>query len=140
MVSRVRELAEEILRKRGDIEPLGIHWPANFLARHKEIASRWSQPLEGDRANNATHETISHWFELIRETIQKYAIQQEDTYNMDEKGFGMGLTGKEKGFCCKDNLEPGMKESTNTERVSLLECISASGLFLPPYISLRLRL
>ena len=79
MVFWTWELAEEILRKKGDFEPLGIHWPTKFLARHKEIASQWSQPLKRDWANNATHETISHWFELIKDTIQKYVIQQEDT-------------------------------------------------------------
>ena len=134
MVSWVQELAERILRKREDLEPLEMHWPTKFLARHKKIASQWSQPLERDRANNATHEIISHWFKLIKDIIQKYAIQQEDTYNMDEKGFGMGLTGKEKVFCSKDNLEPKMKEPTNTKWVSLLECISANGGILPLYI------
>ncbi|MCJ1426270.1 hypothetical protein MMC29_004173, partial [Sticta canariensis] len=40
MVSRVRELAEGILRKREDLEPLEIHWPTKFLARHKQITSQ----------------------------------------------------------------------------------------------------
>lgn len=59
---------------------------------------------------------------------------------MDEKGFGIGLTVKEKGFCSKDNLEPGMKEPTNTERVSLLECMAASGLILPPYMFFKAKI
>lgn len=115
MVSQIQELAERILKKRGDLEPLGIHWPTKFFARHKENASQRSQPLKRDWVNNTTHETISHWFELIKDTIQKYAIQQKNTYNINKKSFGMGLTGKEKVFCSKDNLEPKMKEPTNTK-------------------------
>lgn len=60
LVSRVRELATEILRQRKYFEPLGIHRPQKFLGRHPEIASRWSQLLKQDRANNATYKTISY--------------------------------------------------------------------------------
>lgn len=104
MVSRVKELAEEILRKRNNLEPLGINWPQKFLSRHLEIKSQWSQSLEQDCANNATYKTIIYWFSLIEETIWQLEIQKENTYNMDEKGYGMGLTGKEKVLCSKDNL------------------------------------
>ena len=140
LVSRVRELAMEILRWRKDLEPLGIHWPQKFLSRHPEIASWWSQPLEQDQANNAMYETISHWFTLINDIIQTYKIEQEDTYNIDEKGFGMGLMGKAKVFCSKENLEPIMHKPTNTKWVSILECISANGWILPLYIIFKTKI
>lgn len=53
---------------------------------------------------------------------------------MDKKSFGIGLSGKEKVFCSKDNLQPYMKEPTNTKWVSLLECISANSRIFPPFI------
>ena len=59
---------------------------------------------------------------------------------MDEKGFGMGLIGKEKVFCSRDNLHPYMKEPTNTEWVSVLECISACGDILPPFIIFKAKI
>ena len=40
LVSRVKELAEEILRKKKDFTPLRIHWPQKFLTRHPEISSQ----------------------------------------------------------------------------------------------------
>ena len=140
LVSQVRELAEEILRRKKNFTPLAIHWPQKFIIRHLEISSRWSQPFERDCANNATYETISHWFYLIETTIQRLQILQEDCYNMDEKGFSMGLIGKEKVFCSRDNLHPYMKEPTNTKWVSVLECISACGDILPLFIIFKAKI
>lgn len=59
---------------------------------------------------------------------------------MDEKSFGMRLMGKEKIFCSKENLESIMKEPTNTKWVSILECISANGGILPPYIIFKAKI
>lgn len=59
---------------------------------------------------------------------------------MDEKGFGMGLMGKAKVFCSKENLEPVMHEPTNTEWVLIFECISANGRVLPSYIIFKAKI
>ena len=56
--------------------------------------------------------------------IIQYSIVRGDCYNMDEKGFNIGRLGKEKVVCSKENLDPRVREPTNTEWVSLLECIS----------------
>ena len=39
-------------------------------------------------------EKIEKWFYLVRNTIAKYSIRDEDIYNFDETGFLMGIISK----------------------------------------------
>ena len=56
---------------------------------------------------------------------------------MDEKGFGIGSIQEGKVICSKENLDPRIKEPSNTEWASLLECISNDGFLLPPFFILK---
>ena len=66
--------------------------------------------------------------------IQKYDIQPEDTYNMDEKGFALGVAGRAKVVCSRDDLQVYATQDGNREWVSLIECISADGRLLGMFI------
>ena len=70
-VSLVRHMACELLVEKGDYRELGKNWIASFLDRHKELQSRWSQPLDKER--NATHdsEKLQRWFQLVESITQK---------------------------------------------------------------------
>ena len=74
----------------------------------------------------------------MQNTIQKYGIVQEDIYNFDETGFQIGVigtakvvTGSEKTLC------PKLMQSGNTEWVTVVEGVNASGWKLPPIIILK---
>ena len=41
-ISRVKQMAIEILQAKGDHQPLGINWVAKFLSRHNELKTRFS--------------------------------------------------------------------------------------------------
>lgn len=77
---------------------------------------------------------------LSKIQFEDLRFKKKDTYNMNKKRFGMGLTGKEKVFCSKKNLQPYIKKPTNTEWVFLLECISADGRILPLYIIFKVKI
>ena len=126
-------MAEDLMKTRLYSGELGANWTQKFLSRHPELSSRWSRPLERERANNYTFETVSDWFNKFHITIIQYSIVKGDCYNMDEKGFNMGHLCKEKVICSKRNLDPRVKEPTNTDWTSLLECISDDGVNLPPF-------
>ena len=72
-------------------------------------------------------------FELYTTTLVKYGISDEDSYNMDEKGFAMGTADSSKviikGTTTPFNVHPG-----NRDWVSLIECISSRGAVLPAYM------
>jgi hypothetical protein len=78
---------------------------------------------------------IQAWFDLVQKTILQYGITPVDIYNFDETGFAMGLTATAKVITRAEYygkralLQPG-----NREWVTVIECISAAGYALPPYI------
>ena len=133
-VERMKRMAQELMRKRKDFREIGIHWPDKFRRRHPEVTTRWCKPINRHRANNFTHQTVSDWFELLQNSMDEKDIQKEDSYNMDEKGFALGLLGSEKCFCSKETIELKRSEPGNTDWASVLECISADGRLLPPFI------
>ena len=57
---------------------------------------------------------------------KEYDVQIEDTYNMDEKGFAMGLLGKHRVICPKGQTST-LTQDGNREWVSLIECSCADG-------------
>ena len=70
----------------------------------------------------------------MESVIQKYDIQPEDTYNMDEKGFALGVAGRVKVICSQDDLQVYATQDGNREWVSLIECISADRKLLEMFI------
>ena len=130
-VSHVRQIVGELLQDKHDSRPLGGAWISQFLDRHKDLQSRFSQPLDKERT--ATHDTevLLRWFQLVESTIQKYEIQKEDTYNMDEKGIALGSAGKMRVLCSKLSIQVYKAQDGSREWISLIECISADGRLLP---------
>lgn len=63
---------------------------------------------------------------MISNTLKEYDIEQEDVYNMDEKGFALGLLGKHR-VICSIHHPPMLTQDGNREWVSLIECACADG-------------
>ena len=84
----LRELAE-VLRKHRALEeglfPLGKDWVTRFLRRHSDLKSQVVKSMERARIE-VTKEQILEWFRQYIEEIQKYGIEEENIYNMDESG------------------------------------------------------
>ena len=130
-VSHFRHMATEMLVEKEDFRPLGNSFIFHFLRRHKDLQSRFSRPLDKERVETHDATTILQWFQLVESTIQKYEIQKEDTYNMDEKGMALGSAGKSRVICSKHDLSAYKAQDGSREWVSLIECISTDGRLLP---------
>ncbi len=66
-------------------------------------------------------EIIKAWFELARNTVNKYSILSEDIYNFDETGFQMGEISASKVVTAIDRLgKPKQIKPTNTEWITLI--------------------
>ena len=133
-ISLVRHMAKELLIAKGDHKELGRNWINKFLDRHPELQSRFSQPLDKDRAATHDAEKLLRWFQLVQSVIQKYDIQEEDTYNMDEKGFALGDAGKMRVLCSKQNMQTYVTQDGSREWVTLIECISVDGRLLSMFL------
>ncbi len=114
-----------------------LPWPQRFLHRHPDLATAISCTIESSRLEETSHEAIEDWFNIFEETIVEYQITVENMYNMDETGFSIGnIKGAyvvvNKTLQTKLKAHPGRQEW-----VTVLECVSADGDAIPPYIILK---
>lgn len=89
-------MAEELLQAKHDFKELGRNWTAGFLNRHPVLQSKYSCTLDQDRFLAQNRDSIQEWFDLYRSIKAAHGILDEDTYNMDENGYMMGIAGSSK--------------------------------------------
>lgn len=70
---------------------VGKNWHKPFLARHPALKSMYSRALDNERAVNNDPKILAEYFYLLNETLVKCKIRSCNIYNMDEKGFLIGL-------------------------------------------------
>lgn len=100
-VEKVREMASYIL-----VEPATTPeirgWVERFVKRHSDtFRFRFSRKFDYQRARCEDREVIWEWFELVRNTIRKYEIKEDDIYLTRQVLHGVissarGVTGSEK--------------------------------------------
>jgi hypothetical protein len=131
--AQIKQFTIRILATKGDHQPIGKHWIEAFLKRNPSIRTQKSYSRESARINGATTEVIKPWFNhFFIPEVQ--AIKPENRYNMDEAGImeGLGENGLVVGSSEKRAIQkkfPGSRTWT-----SFLECISATGVPLPPLV------
>jgi DDE superfamily endonuclease len=130
----LRDIANKLLTDR-DAPHVGVNWLYNFIKRVPELRTRVNRKYDYKRALNEDPEVIQGWFRLVRNTISKYGILDDNIYNFDEAGFQMGvistrliITGSERRQAPK-SLQPG-----NIEWVTTIVSANASGWAPPPFI------
>jgi hypothetical protein len=131
----VRKMANLLLHER-EGEPVSERWITRFIKRHDDIISKYTRKYDYQRAKCEDPEVISQWFSLVRNTIVKYGITEQDIYNFDETGFQMGVAHTAKVITASRHrtsrvraIQPG-----NREWATVIECINTSGWCLPPMI------
>jgi hypothetical protein len=137
-VATVREMANILLAKRDEStspSTVGTNWVRNFVNRHDDLKSKFSRKYDHQRALCENPKAIREWFQLVRNTIQKYGIVQEDIYNFDETGFQMGVIGTSRVITRSERVgRPNLTQPGNREWVTVIESVNASGWALPPMI------
>jgi hypothetical protein len=78
--------ARQLLDQKGDHIPLGKNWHDNFLARRLDLKKLRSQALDQSRTDATNYDTERQWSDLFRTIRLLYDINDENIYNMDEKG------------------------------------------------------
>jgi len=126
-------MAKHLMTAKGDLDPLGQHWYKNFLHRHPDFKTRYSRNLNQDRKDAGNLETIQKWFDLYNSTRIQHGILESDIYNMNEKGFAMGIADSFKVLVRRMKAQAFSVQADNQDWVSLIECVSFNGTTLPPY-------
>jgi hypothetical protein len=118
-------------------EPVSESWVTRFINQHSiHLISRWAASMDSNRHQADSGDKYSLYFDLLGDKIKEYDIEPRHTYNMDEKGFLIGVIGRSKRVFSRHMWEN--KEVTaslqdgSREWISLLACVCADGSALPP--------
>ena len=88
----IANFAEEIAGK-----PPGKNWVSRFLKRHEdELVNHYITAMDASRKRADSVLYYSLYFDALERKMKEYEIQEEDIYNMDEKGFLIGILPKGK--------------------------------------------
>jgi len=63
-IAAIENLATQLLRAKGDVQPLSQRWYYNFMARHPELKARRSRAMDQARKDALDHATAKHWLAL----------------------------------------------------------------------------
>ena len=97
-------LFEQQLDDSNDSKPktLGPTWLRGFLNRHLLfLYAIYSTLMDFQRAFASHSSHIKDCFRKLKAVISKYQIQEENTRNMNEKGFTLGIANslRVQGYC-----------------------------------------
>jgi hypothetical protein len=125
----------DLLLAEHDGIPIGRNWTSNFIKRSPEIKTKFSRKYDYKRAKCEDPVIIKEWFRLVRNTIAKYGILEEDIHNFDEAGFLQGVIATAKVVTSSDSRNrPKAAQPGNREWVSIIQSICSYGWAIPPFI------
>ena len=138
-VTNLRIAANLLLQARcGPASSVGINWPSRYIHRTPDLRTRYTRSYDAQRAKCEDPVLIQGWFNLVRNTIAKYGIINEDIYNFDETGFAMGLAGTSRVVTTTDRRNrPAQLQPGDREWATSIEAINATGWCLPPMLILK---
>lgn len=115
----------------------GKDWPHRFCKRWSNcLESRYLTAMDSSRQKADIKESYEHYFSLMKQKIEQYDVQACNMYNMDEKGFLIGVLTKSKRIFTKEALSEkqllGNKQDGNREWITVLATICADGSHLSP--------
>jgi hypothetical protein len=77
--------------------PAGKSWADRFIKRHDiDLVSRWASGMDTQRKKADSAFKYTLYFELLRRKIEQYNVDPRHVYNMDEKGFLIGVLSRMK--------------------------------------------
>jgi len=118
---------------------VGKNFVGSFVRKYaEELDSKYLAPIDLARKKADSYYSYSKYFELVKEKIQQYKVQPKNMYNMDEKGFLLGVCQKTKRVFNRQLHEQGYLKGAgqagNRDWITVLATICADGTHLPPAI------
>ncbi|KAL8296662.1 hypothetical protein RB600_001915 [Gaeumannomyces tritici] len=135
--SGVEDMANRLLAER-DAGAVGKCWVERFVKRRAELGTRWIRKYDYQRAKCEDPKLVSAWFDLVRNTVAKYGILDDDIYNFDETGFLMGMIAAvivittSEGRGKAKLVQPG-----NREWATVIQGVNCCGWAIPPFIIVK---
>jgi hypothetical protein len=128
----IQSFASTIARKQ-----VSLSWVDCFVRRHAEsLISRWTAGIDSNRHKADSLAKYKLYFELLQQKIEQYSIEAWHTYNIDEKGFLLGITSRTKRIFNRPLYQSKAVRQAiqdgSCEWISLIACICADGSALDP--------
>ena len=118
-------------------EPVSESWVTRFIDKYSiQLISQYSTGMDADRHNADSYSKYELYFNLLQRKITEYKVDAAHTYNMDEKGFMIGVTSRTKHVfsrCMWEKKEvKASLQDGNRAWVTLIACVCGDGSALPP--------
>jgi hypothetical protein len=128
----IRNFSSEVAHKQ-----LSESWVTRFINRHEiHLISKWTSAMDRTRHLADSESKYRLYFELLHTKITEYHLEARDIYNMDEKGFLIGLIGRSKRIFSRRQWEKkevrASLQDGSREFLTVLACCCADGSSLPP--------
>jgi hypothetical protein len=112
-------------------------WVTRFLhCHHVDLTVKWSAGLDRDRYQADSYYKYDLYFQLLHGKMREYNVEPRNTYNMDEKGFAIGITKRTKRVFSKAVWEAKLRTAAiqdgSREWITLIACVCGDGSSLPP--------
>jgi hypothetical protein len=113
------------------------NWISRFIKRNPSIKSMIGQKLESTRAKEVTQTKVLEHLERFKMLVDRYNIERADIFNMDETGMVLGENGDSQVLGPSTMDVAVVDAPASRESCTIIECISAEGHALPPYVIFR---
>jgi len=112
-------------------------WVSRFLHRHSdELTIKWSAGIDRNRNRADSEHRYRVYFDVLHDKMRERDIQPRNVYNMDEKGFFLGVTNRSKRIFTKavwaSKERRAAVQDGKRKWITLLACVCADGTALPP--------
>ncbi len=139
---RLKEHVDEILRTRlGAAFPetgVGQNWTQRFVEKYSDrLKTSWSRPLDTKRGRAVNPHTHDAYFTLLEDTINKYQIDGDCIYAVDEVGFQTGTGQSERVIGARKKGPHYQQKDGNRENITVLVTICADGTSTPPAVIMK---
>jgi hypothetical protein len=128
----IRNFSSEVAHQQ-----LSESWVTRFINRHEiHLISKWTTAM--DRTRHLADSELKYrlYFELLHQKITEYHLEARDIYNIDEKGFLIGLIGRSKRIFSRRQWEKkevrASLQDGSRKFLTVLACCCADGSSLPP--------
>lgn len=114
-------------------------WVTRFLRRHRDaITNKTSTGIDRDRCIADNREGYRNYFCLLYKKLDKYDIKPYNIYNMDEKGFLLGVCSRSKRVFSrplwdKKKVSASIQDG-NRNWITVIGCVCADGSWVDPVI------
>ncbi len=126
-----------LLEERGE-DRVSKEWGRRWLLKNKQYYKNIrSKTLHAERKAIHHTEEIQLHFQQFQEMIVRYSIEQKDVWNFDEIGFRIGCLRGRMVVVPADIKAIYLADPDNRESITALECCSAGGLSIAPFLILK---